>query len=90
MALTNEIASQQEAVASNAQLIVDEVANVAHTLKSQNDSFVQLKEGIVQINDVIQTNSATSEECAASSQEMSGQASILDGLVRGFKVAANV
>jgi methyl-accepting chemotaxis protein len=90
MALTNEIASQQESVAANAQLIVDEVANVAHTLKSQNDSFGQLKEGIVQINDVIQTNSATSEECAASSQEMSGQASILDGLVRGFKVAASV
>jgi methyl-accepting chemotaxis protein len=56
-------------------------------LKSQNDSFAQLSDGITQINDVIQTNSATSEQCAASSQEMSGQASVLDGLIRGFKVA---
>jgi methyl-accepting chemotaxis protein len=87
MALTGEIAEQQEKVASNAKTIVEEVENVARTLKSQNDSFAQLNEGIIQINDVIQTNSATSQQCAASSQEMSGQASMLDGLVRGFKVA---
>jgi methyl-accepting chemotaxis protein len=45
-----------------------------------------LNDGITQINDVIQTNSATSEECAASSQEMSNQATTLDGLIRKFKV----
>jgi methyl-accepting chemotaxis protein len=87
MSLTAEIAKQQESVATNTQTIVEEVENVATTLKSQNDSFAQLSDGITQINDVIQTNSATSEQCAASSQEMSGQASVLDGLIRGFKVA---
>jgi methyl-accepting chemotaxis protein len=87
MALTDEIAKQQEMVATNAKTIVEEVENIAHTLKSQNDSFGQLSAGIVQINDVIQTNSATSQQCAASSQEMSSQAVILDGLVKGFKVA---
>jgi methyl-accepting chemotaxis protein len=87
MALTDEIAKQQELVATNAKTIVEEVENIAHTLKSQNDSFGQLSAGIVQINDVIQTNSATSQQCAASSQEMSSQAVILDGLVKGFKVA---
>jgi methyl-accepting chemotaxis protein len=87
MMLTNEIAKQQEDVAVDAQLIVDEVEKVAKTLKSQDESFLQLNEGIVQINDVIQTNSATSQECAASSMEMSEQAGTLDGLVRGFKVA---
>jgi methyl-accepting chemotaxis protein len=87
MILTEAIAKQQEEVASNAKHIVDEVENVATTLKSQNKSFEELSQGVVQINDVIQTNSATSQECAASSQEMSGQASMLDGLVRSFKVA---
>jgi methyl-accepting chemotaxis protein len=87
MSLTAAIAQQQESVATNTQTIVEEVENVATTLKSQNDSFAQLSDGITQINDVIQTNSATSEQCAASSQEMSGQASVLDGLIRGFKVA---
>jgi methyl-accepting chemotaxis protein len=65
---------------------VDEVNNVAMTLKQQNESFLQLNTGISQINDVIQTNSATSEECAASSQEMSDQANVLDGLIRKFQV----
>jgi methyl-accepting chemotaxis protein len=87
MMLTEAIAKQQEEVASNAKHIVDEVENVATTLKSQNKSFEELSEGVVQINDVIQTNSATSQECAASSQEMSGQASMLDSLIRSFKVA---
>jgi methyl-accepting chemotaxis protein len=86
-ALTDEIAQQQEKVAVDTQTIVDEVEQVAKNLKSQDESFIQLNDGIVQINDVIQTNSATSEECAASSETMSGQASMLDNLISGFKVA---
>jgi methyl-accepting chemotaxis protein len=88
MTLTGEIAEHQEKVAADTQMIVEEVGNVAKSLKSQNDSFLQLNEGIVQINDVIQTNSATSQQCAASSQTMSGQAGILDDLVKGFTVAS--
>jgi methyl-accepting chemotaxis protein len=88
MALTASIAKQQEEVATNTKAIVDDVENVAQTLKSQDESFTQLSQGIVQINDVIQTNSATSEQCAASSQAMSEQATVLDGLVQGFKVAS--
>jgi methyl-accepting chemotaxis protein len=87
MMLTGEIAEQQEKVAADAQLIVEEVGSVARSLKSQDESFAQLNEGIVQINDVIQTNSATSQQCAASSQTMSGQAGMLDDLVKGFTVA---
>ena len=37
-------------------------------------SPMQILEGIEQINDVVQTNSATAEECAASSEEMSSEA----------------
>jgi methyl-accepting chemotaxis protein len=88
MQLTDEIAKHQEDVAYNTKHIVSEVQNVATTLKSQNKSFEELSQGITQINDVIQTNSATSQECAASSQEMSGQANMLDSLVRRFKVVA--
>jgi methyl-accepting chemotaxis protein len=87
MELTDEIARQQEKVATDAKSIVEEVENVAQTLKAQNDSFKQINDGITQINEVIQTNSATSEECAASSQEMSNQATRLDGLVREFHIA---
>ena len=43
-------------------------------------------EGIEQINDVVQTNSATSEECAAASQEMSSEAESLQGMIQKFKI----
>ena len=42
---------------------------------------------IQQINDVVQTNSATSEECAAASQQMSGEAENLRELIRKLQVA---
>ena len=41
------------------------------------------------INDVVQTNSATSEECAAASQEMSREAENLREMIKKFKVAEN-
>jgi methyl-accepting chemotaxis protein len=88
MTLTTEIASQQEHLAVDAKAIVDEVNYIANTLKAQKDSFEQLDEGITQINDVIQTNSATSQQCAASSLEMSNQASTLGQLIQKFKVAS--
>lgn len=42
--------------------------------------------GVDQISCVVQTNSATSEESAAASEELSGQANILDTLVGQFKL----
>ena len=49
--------------------------------------FATINEGIEQINDVVQTNSATSEECAAASHEMSNEAENLREMIRKFKVA---
>lgn len=42
--------------------------------------------GIDQISSVVQTNSATAEESAAASQELSSQAEKLDGLVSKFRL----
>jgi methyl-accepting chemotaxis protein len=84
--LTEAIAKQQESVAENAKGIVTKVSDVAENLKAQDESFNQLNIGIAQINDVIQTNSATSEQCAASSQEMNTQSNTLVNLIDHFKV----
>lgn len=43
--------------------------------------------GLEQISSVVQTNAATAEESAASSEELSGQASILESLIAQFKLA---
>ena len=54
---------------------------------TQTTAIHQINEGIEQINDVVQTNSATSEECAAASQEMSSEAENLRELIRKLQVA---
>ena len=67
--------------------ITDKVNGVALALDEQADAMEQINQGVAQINDVVQTNSATSEECAAASQEMNNQAETLEGLINKFKIA---
>ena len=46
----------------------------------------QINQGILQVSQVVQSNSATAEESAASSVELSAQADILREAVTKFKV----
>ena len=65
MVIAGQTASQLQEVAENSQIITKEVTNIAETLETQTTEIQQINDGIEQINDVVQTNSATSEECAA-------------------------
>ena len=87
MVIAGQTAAQLEEVAENSKLITTEVTNIAETLETQTTEIKQINEGIEHINDVVQTNSATSEECAAASQEMSSEAESLREMIRKFKVA---
>ena len=87
MTIADETATQLEEVAGNSKMITEEVADIADTLEKQTVEIQQINEGIEQINDVVQTNSATSEECAAASHEMSNEAENLREMIRRFKVA---
>ena len=87
MVIAGETATQLEGVAENSKVITEEVTNIAETLETQTAEIQQINEGIEQINDVVQTNSATSEECAAASHEMSNEAENLREMIRKFKVA---
>ena len=87
MIVAKETAAQLEEVAENSKTITSEVTNIADTLETQTAEIHQINEGIEQINDVVQTNSATSEECAAASEEMSNEADNLRAMIRRFKVA---
>ena len=87
MVIAGETATQLEGVAENSKVITEEVTNIAETLETQTAEIQQINEGIEQINDVVQTNSATSEECAAASHEMSNEAENLREMIRRFKVA---
>ena len=64
--------------------LVDEISEAS---KEQAESIMQITMGIEQISAVVQTNSATAEESAAASQELSEQSSVLKELVEKFELA---
>ena len=87
MVIAGQTATQLEGVADSSKIITEQVTNITVTLGTQASEIKQINEGIEQINDVVQTNSATAEECAAASQEMSNEAENLREMIRKFKVA---
>ena len=79
--------AQLEEIAKSSKMITEEVSGIADTLATQTEEIQQINVGIEQINDVVQSNSATSEECAAASQEMNNEAEHLRDMIRELKVA---
>jgi len=77
-------ASLQKAVISTENTVkaVDKITDAA---AEQSQAVSQVTQGMDQISSVVQTNSATAEESAAASEELSGQAVILKELVGQFK-----
>ncbi|WMJ82943.1 methyl-accepting chemotaxis protein [Oscillospiraceae bacterium LTW-04] len=71
----------------SAQVTVDAVTlidEIALASQEQATAIVQINQGIEQISTVVQTNAATAEESAAASEELSGQANILQELISKF------
>ncbi|MCI9553834.1 MAG: methyl-accepting chemotaxis protein [Oscillibacter sp.] len=68
-----------EGVTSKMSIVVDAV-------EKQTAALTQVTEGIDQISSVVQTNSATSEQSAAASQELSSQAALMRDLVAAFRL----
>ena len=59
MVVAEDTARQLEEVAVESKTITDEVMRIADTLETQTEEILQINEGIEQINDVVQPNSAT-------------------------------
>jgi methyl-accepting chemotaxis protein len=64
--------------------------SVTEAVESQTTAIAQITEGIDQISAVVQTNSATSEECAAASEELSSQANIMHQMMSEFRISSRV
>ena len=60
------------------------MAAVVEDVGHQTSAIMQVTEGIGQISAVVQTNSATSEQCAAASEELNSQAILLQELLSAF------
>lgn len=63
--------------------LVDDIAKAS---EEESNSIAQVTLGVDQISQVVQTNSATSEESAAASEELNGQAQMLKSLIDNFNL----
>ncbi len=66
------------------------VAEIARSSEEQSSAISQINTGIDQVAQVVQQNSATAEESAAISEEMSAQATVLEGMVSQLKLRGDV
>lgn len=87
--LTEETAEALQEVAANVEQVAKLIHEISVASAGQSESIISTTNGIEQISAVIQTNSATAEECAATSEELSSQVSIMNGLVSRFKLKEN-
>lgn len=70
--------------ASNSDEVVAAVERVTRDYQDQAEHLKEVSIGVNQISEVVQTNSATAEESAAASEELSGQAQMLKGMISHF------
>ena len=85
--LVEDTAKDMEETAANASLVMESIVEIAQDAIQEADAVKNITKGLEQISSVVQTNAATAEESAASSEELSGQASILESLMTQFKLA---
>ena len=86
--LAVETAAALEEILGSVENIASIVSNIAEASVNQASSVGQVNAGITQIADVVQTNSATSEQCAAASAELSSLAGQLQNAVGKYKLLA--
>lgn len=74
-------------VMSNTKESVNRMASIAESSEIKITQIREVTEGVNQIAVVVEMNSATAEETAASSQEQSSQAEILRNMIERFKIS---
>ena len=84
--VTKETNDAMQEVMAELDQIIQEVANIRTASDKQAVSVKNIKKGVGDINDVIQSNSAAAEETSATSEELSASATTLNELLEHFKL----
>lgn len=85
-ALATETAQALEEIVAAVEQIVDIISNIASASNEQATAVAQIDQAITQVSQVVQTNSATSEQCAAASEELSNQSVRLREMINRFRL----
>ena len=84
--IAEETSESLAKVGEISQKNAEAMVKLSKSSQHQTESVTQINEGIGQISSVIQANSATAEQSAAASEEMSAQSAVLNKIVMRFKL----
>jgi methyl-accepting chemotaxis protein len=84
--IANETASALDDIVKGVGEVAKIVSDISVASSEQATAITQINEGINQISIVTQGNTATAEQSAAASEEMTSQAQVLEEMVDRFKL----
>jgi len=84
--IANNTADALNMIVEGVSNAADLVSTIADASNEQAASITQINQGIDEVSMVTQTNSATAEESAAASEEMSSQAMMLKDMIDRFEL----
>jgi methyl-accepting chemotaxis protein len=86
--IAKDTAASLEEIVSGVNSSAEAMTTIAKTSHDQNDAMAEMNVSIQQIAEVTQRNSATAEESAAASTELSNQSAVLAKQVSRFHIRA--
>ena len=84
--IANETAASLTEIVAGIKESSEIINKIAASSEEQSQGITQINHGIEQVASVVQSNSATAEQSASASEEMSGQSAMLEELVARFKL----
>jgi len=86
MSIANSTAEALRAIITQIGRISEISAEVADASEKQNEAIKEVNIGLSQISEVVSSNTATSEESAAASQELASQSTLFKETMHKFKL----
>jgi len=84
--IANDTAQALNKIVNGVSQAAELVGDIAVASNEQATGIAQVDQGIVQVSQVVQTNSATAQQSAAASEELSSQAGLLKDRVSRFQL----
>lgn len=85
-AIADETANALEEIVSEITKAAQLVQEIAEASNDQATNITQINLGVDQVSQVVQGNTATAEQSAAASEELSGQSQLLKEMISKFKL----
>ncbi|OFV69733.1 methyl-accepting chemotaxis protein [Acetobacterium wieringae] len=84
--IANDTAGALDEIVTGIGKVTSLIGNIAGASNEQATGIAQINTGVEQIAQVVSQNSATAEQSAAASQELSGQSVLLKQMIDQFKI----